>query len=381
MGVVARVRPATAITLAVAALALAAARSHAVTAATPCSPPALGFGAGEGANAPELPPTVGKLRIAMLFVDFSDSPGPESPQVIYDAYSQRIVNWYRGVSYGRLEIEIAPLRRWLRLPRTLAEYQGERYEGAIQSAVAAADPLFDFASFDALYLVAAIPSLASTVIDDVPLQLDGERIHSWAWLATGSLQRLPFVAVHETGHLLGLPDLYNERVPSSQHNWDVMTAAPSGGGMFAWHRWKLGWLDADQIVCVSRRGTVTVTLTPTERAGGKKAIVSRVGNAVVVVEVRRALGEDAAICNSGVLVYRVDFSSGAPENVGTRRMPIRVHPARRDDSRRWDRCGREWRAPFALGRGRVSRTALSRHVIRLVKRLPDGSYRVRVTRR
>jgi M6 family metalloprotease-like protein len=100
--------------------------------------------------------------------------------------------------------------------------------------------LFDFASFDALYLVAAMPSLASTVIDDVPLRLDGEGIHSWAWLATGSLQRLPFVAVHETGHLLGLPDLYNERVPSSQHNWDVMTAAPSGGGMFAWHRWKLG---------------------------------------------------------------------------------------------------------------------------------------------
>jgi M6 family metalloprotease-like protein len=85
-----------------------------------------------------------------------------------------------------------------------------------------------------------MPSLASTVIDDVPLRLDGEGIHSWAWLATGSLQRLPFVAVHETGHLLGLPDLYNERVPSSQHNWDVMTAAPSGGGMFAWHRWKLG---------------------------------------------------------------------------------------------------------------------------------------------
>jgi M6 family metalloprotease-like protein len=374
------VRLATALALTLVALVLAAARSHAATQTMPCSPPALGFGPGEGANAAELPPTVGKLRIAMLFADFPDSPGPESPDVIYSAYSQRVVDWYRTVSYGRLEIEIAPLRRWLRLPRMLAEYESEHFEGAIEATIAAADPLFNFSDVDAIYLVAAMPSLASTIIDDVPLQVDGAHIHSWSWLATGSLQRLPFFTIHETGHLLGLPDLYNQRVPSSQHNWDVMSAAPRGGGMFAWHRWKLGWLDSDQVVCVNRRGTVTATLAPIERPGGRKAIISQVGNAVVVVEVRRALGEDAAICVGGVLVYRVDFSAGSPENAGSRRMPIQVRPARRDDSRRWARCGREWRAPFALGRGRVSRTTAWAHGVALLGRSPDGSYRVRVAR-
>jgi M6 family metalloprotease-like protein len=380
-GVVVGVRLATALALTLAAVVLAAPRSHAATPTTACSPPALGFGAGEGANVAELPPTVGKLRIAMLFADFRDSPGPESPDAIYKAYSQRIVHWYGTVSYGRLVIEIVPLRKWLRLPQTLAEYESEHFEGAIEAAVAVADPLFDFADVDGLYLIAAIPALASTIIDDIPLQVDGAHIHSWAWLATGSLQRLPFVAIHETGHLLGLPDLYNERVPSSQHNWDVMTAAPGGGGMFAWHRWKLGWLDPDQVVCLTRRGTITATLAPIERAGGKKAIISRVGNQVVVVEVRRALEEDAAICTSGVLVYRVDFSAGSPANAGSRRMPIQVRAARRDDSRRWKRCGREWRAPFALGRGQVSRTVAWKHGITLLRRLPDGSYRVRVTRK
>jgi M6 family metalloprotease-like protein len=374
------VRLATALALALVALALGAPGTHGATSATPCSPPALGFGAGEGANAAEMPPTVGKLRTAVLFVDFADSPGPESPEVIYSTFSRPVIDWYRTISYGRLEIEMVPLRRWLRLPRTLAEYQSEQFEGAIQATLAAADPEFDFASFDGLYVVAAMPSLASTVIDDVPLRVDGARIHSWAWLATGSLQRLPFVAIHESGHLLGLPDLYNERVPASQHNWDVMTAAQSGGGMFAWHRWKLGWLESNQIACLSRRGTVTATLTPIERAGGKKAIISRVGNGVVVIEVRRRLGEDAAICSSGVLIYRVDFSAGSPENAGSRRMPIRLRPARSDDSRGWGRCGREWRAPFALGRGQVSRTTAWRHRVSLLKRLPDGSYRVRVTR-
>jgi M6 family metalloprotease-like protein len=379
-GVVTGVRLASAVALALAALVLAETQSRAATEATPCSPPALGFGAGEGLNSPEMPPAVGKLRIAMLFVDFADSPGPESPQSIYDRYSQRIVDWYGGVSYDRLQIEIEPLPRWLRLPRTLVDYESENFEGAIQSTIALADPSFDFGSFDALYVVAPMSALASTVVDDVPLRVDGAAIHSWAWLATGSLQRLPFVAIHETGHILGLPDLYHDRFPSSQHAWDVMTAAPMGGGMFAWHRWKLGWLDANQIVCLSRRGTTTATLAPLERLGGRKAIISRVGRTAVVVEVRAPLAEDATLCRTGVLVYRVDFSAGSPENAGSRLLPIRLHPARPDDSRRWSQCAPDWRAPFAVGTGQPSRTTAWKHKLTLLKRLPDGSYRVRLTR-
>jgi M6 family metalloprotease-like protein len=340
-----------------------------------CDTPDLGFGAGEGRNAAGMPATLGTLRIAMLFLDFADSPGPAEPQSIYAAHIPRLVDWYRTVSYGRLQIDVVPLARWLRLPRTLAEYEEANFEGAVQAAVAAADPQFDFSSVQALYLVAAIPSLASTVIDDVPLRVDGSGIHSWAWLATGSLQRLPFVAIHETGHVLGLPDLYNNRVASSQHRWDVMTAAPAGGGMFAWHRWKLGWLDARQVRCVTRNGTVDVTLSPLERAGGVKAVVSRVGQHVVVAEVRGRVAEDAGVCNTGVLVYRVDFVAGAPENVGARRLPIQLHQARRDDNRRWVACGPQWRAPFATGR-----TTAWSHGIRVLKRLADGSYRIRFTR-
>jgi M6 family metalloprotease-like protein len=329
--------------LCLAVLVLAASPLPAAT-RSECDAPALGFGAGEGRNSADMPPTVGALRIAMLFVDFSDSPGPADPQAIYEAEVPRLIDWYRTVSYDRLHSEVVSHPHWLRLPRTLADYAGNGYDGAIQAAVAAADPVFDFSSIDALYLVPSMPALASTVIDDVPIRVDGATIHSWAWLATGSLQRLPFVAIHETGHLLGLPDLYSNRSPSSLHGWDVMTAAPAGGGMFAWHRWKLGWLDAGQIVCVTRKGAVEAPLAPIERAGGRKAIFSRVGRAIVAIEVRQRLAEDASLCRSGVLVYRVDLVAGAPENAGSRRIPIQLRPAQRDDIRQWDRCGRQWRA-------------------------------------
>ncbi len=341
-----------------------------------CDAPDLGFGAGEGKNAAELPPTVGTLRIGMLFVDFSDSSATVDPQSIYDAQIPRLVDWYRTVSYGRLTIEVKPLLRWLRLPRTLAEYQENRYEGMIEATVASADPDFDFSSVQALYLVPVMPSLASTVIDEIPIRADSGTIHSWAWIATGSQQRQPNVAIHQTGHIHGLPDLYNARITSTQHKWDVMTSYPDGGGVFAWHRWKLGWLDSNQIVCVTRGGTTSVTLTPLERAGGRKAIVSRVGRQIVVAEVRRREAEDASLCKPGVLVYQVDLNAGAPENVGSRRLPIRLQAAQADDSRRWVRCGPQWRSTYTAG----GRASLLNHSVRTLTRLGDGSYRIRLTR-
>jgi hypothetical protein len=73
-----------------------------------------------------MPPTVGTLRTAVLFVDFADSPGPESTDGIYSTFSQRIVDWYRTISYGRLQIEMVPLRRWVR-PATQAPERAARF--------------------------------------------------------------------------------------------------------------------------------------------------------------------------------------------------------------------------------------------------------------
>jgi hypothetical protein len=96
-----------------------------------------------------------------------------------------------------------------------------------------------------------------------------------------------------------------------------------------------------------------------------------------VVEVRARLGIDASLCKAGVLVYRVDFSRGAPASGGRLGPPIDLWPARRGDHAR---CGQNWRAALALGRGEVARGTAFGLRIRLLARFPDGSYRVRVTR-
>jgi M6 family metalloprotease-like protein len=347
----------------------------------PCAAPELGFGAGEGKNDDAMPPTVGELRIGMLFVDFADSQAATAPQAIHDSYVPPIVDWYRTASYGRLRIAVKPYLHWIRLPRTLEQYEQDHYVGMIEAAVAGADPAFDFSSVDALYVVPSLPTLAATVIDDVPLRVDGTAIHVWAWLATGSLERLPGVSVHETGHVLGLPDLYNDRISSSKHVWDVMTAA-NPAGMFAWHRWKLGWLDEGEIACLARRRVLETTLTPLERAGGTKALIARTDKAAYVVEVRAPIAEDASLCRGGVLFYRVDFFAGAPANAGLRQRPIRLQPAQPDKSGlQRARCGAEWRAPFGTGRGRVSRTRAWGYELKVLRALPGGAFRVRLARR
>ena len=344
-----------------------------------CAPPPLGFGPGEGLNDPTMPPTIGDVRIAMLFVDFADAPGDSTPQSISAAYAPYVTEWYERVSYGRLHLSVQPVQRWLRLPRTLAAYRGEGFDGAFEAAVTAAEGELDFSRFAAVYLILprAAGPLASTIVDHEPHAVGGAAIRSWVWLSADSLDvARANVLVHETGHVLGLPDLYGERSrAASMHRWDVM-AAGGPSGLFAWHRWKLGWLDARQVVCL-RRSTSTLTLTPLERPGGTKAVMVRSGNGVVVIEVRQRLGEDRAICRAGVLFSRVDFVRGDPDRELA--VPISIRAAQRATPRNLGRCGPQWRVPFRLRRREPSGATAYSVQLRLLRAFADGSYRVRVT--
>jgi M6 family metalloprotease-like protein len=374
--------------IAVAAATFAAVGSHAQhldvrVQAADCAPPRLPErGTGEGLNDPRLfPPTVGELRIAVLFVDFADVRGASDPRALAQTYLPRVAEWYRTVSYGRLRLVIDSLPRWLTLSNAVASYAGEYERGlraTVSEVVAAADPQFAFDDYDSLYLI--VPArvretmLLGVHIAEEPIRIESSAIRSWVWLYE-DLYEFGNYAIHETGHVLGLPDLYVGTSPRSFHAWDVMASSLSRpAGMFAWHRWKLGWLDRAQIACMTRQRRVAATLRPLEQPGGIKAIVVPGARSAYVAEVRQPVLEDSGICRSGVLVYRVMF--GEPAGSADIFL-LRAQP----DTPTTARCGPQAAAPFGTGRGRVSRVEVGRLRFEVATALRGGAYRVVVTRR
>jgi len=164
-------------------------------------------------------------------------------------------------------------------------------------------------------------------------------------------------------------------VPSSFYRWDVMAGGGRPSGLYAWHRWKLGWLDATQIACLVGRGWVEATVTPVETAGGVKAVVVRSGRAAYVAEVRQRIAEDAGICRTGVLMYAVKLERTFSKPA------IRLLPARSDNLSRAGGCGRRYNATYGFGRGEVSRVSIGSVRFEVRAALRDGSYRIRVSNR
>ncbi|WP_432164837.1 M6 family metalloprotease domain-containing protein [Streptomyces sp. bgisy031] len=285
------------------------------------------------------PRPVRTLNAVMVFLSFPDSRPTTTPGELASDYFPATSDFYERASYGKFRLVAHPQRRWLRMPHASTSYAIERdWDAArrsayLRDALATADPHTDFSKYDIVYFVAdpdapGVDSDATKVVNfDQPMRADGTDIKR---IVTVFEQHPPDrnVLAHETGHVFDLPDLYHRPTDGKGDwdtyvgDWDVMGSqfglAPD---FFAWHKWKLGWLDRRQVVCVtsSRRLTLEpLTSAPagagaapgTEGAfgsgdGTKLAVVRTGADSAIALEARSADGNDTATCSEGILVYRV----------------------------------------------------------------------------
>src|SRR6266540_4049223 len=368
----------------------------------PCSPslysaPFTDMNEGTTNSALPLKPQGRVLRAVMLFVDFPDLPATESTSTLYEHLVPRSRAWFDEVSYGHIRLDVSPVKRWFRMPRSLRSYgladgiSRPEHHDYISAAVGAADGAVDFSGYQIVYVVAA----KGTGVERSPafqaypgsgIAADGTELRYGATFFEDTKLDARYAAnvlIHETGHILGLPDLYD--VPGAgwwrlfrfAGGWDMMSWNDPGFHFFAWEKWKLGWLEPSQVACLDGPGELTATVTPVERAGGLKAIVVPTGtSSAFVVEARRRIGQDARLCDEGVLVYSVD--AGRPSGAG----PVHVYAAQRDtDGELRDRCGPLYNATYDRAKGEVSRFADASAGLS-VQVLSSGAngYRVKVTR-
>ena len=288
-----------------------------------CRLPARFGGVGLGfPRVAERQKAVGDVRIAVVFVDFSDAVATRTPQNVFGILSPTAENYFRAVSYGRMNLILEPSFVWRRMSGATTQYGWSAlthvaHRTYIQEAVDLAASV-DFANSDAITVISNpdagalqngptfIGSPTSGISADGKLFMNattsGRDLLFWGgyWLN------------HEVGHSMGLVDLYAYYETGHRFvgGWSLMGRINGQAReFFAWERWLLGWMDDANVSCAAA-GTTDVVLSPVERNGGLKMVVIPTGlTSALVVESRRAEGYDTnGSFTAGALVYLIDTS-------------------------------------------------------------------------
>ncbi|WP_328944193.1 M6 family metalloprotease domain-containing protein [Streptomyces sp. NBC_00250] len=353
-------------------------------------------------TAPGYVRSTGQVRALNLMVDFPDAPGDGAAMGRFREFFPQTADWFRTSSYGRLHYQAeAPIPDWLRMPKAFSAYGIERgspyepgYRTLVEDIVKTADPKVDFSAYDLVNVLVtpnAGPSALDTVLsvtfsgnDDAPYA-DGVPLANTSFVysrqddGSGSFAETGYrVLPHENGHVFGLPDLYTSDGGGTVGHWDIMSEDwGANNDLLGWHKWKLGWLDNDQVGCASGPGTGDYTLTPLAVAGGPKlAFVPLSDTSGYAVEVRSKDGNDEAVCEQGVLVYRVE------SDVDTGHGPVTVSDSEHASggcTRRANVHAELSDAPYRPGETFTDRANGIR--ISVLEEDESGTYRVRITRR
>lgn len=295
-------------------------------------------------------PTIGIVETKVLFADFNDAPASHKPEELFSQISPDAEAFFHAISYGKMDYHLTPHFVWLRLSQPSSYYGNaiRSYYGHLEFIQEAVDQAVE--QGEGFSLIDSVLVLVPPGAKDIPYGPAFGANPGHGYTAEGktfsngvtSGADLPFWGFlwlnHETGHAMGLPDLYayesDESNTKDLHRFvgtfglmgNIGGSAPE---FFAFERWQMSWLDDDQIVC-QQEGEGTVTLTAIEIKGGKKAVMIPISeNKVVVVESRKRLGYDTRLVKEGALVYTVDTS--IPSGYG----PIVVYPKLEDDRYRY----------------------------------------------
>lgn len=280
--------------------------------------------------------STGRIRLAVIFTDFSDSPATRSLDSVFAMISPGAEEMYFAMSYGRLQMELVPVMRWLRLPRPSTDYRMKRgasfitHREYIVDALNAAGPYLDNSAFDG-FVVLTNPYTPSfdygpAFTPNSPFWAATAAGRNWMNGASSGTDLNVWGHTwlnHELGHAMGLPDLYSFSGLTHRWvgEWSLMGLNTARGREFlGWERWFLGWISDSQVVCEPEE-RAKVMLSPIAREGGQKILTLRIdSHRVLVVESRRKLGYDARIAKEGILAYVVD--SDTPSGEG----PVKVLP-------------------------------------------------------
>ena len=67
---------------------------------------------------------VGIVHAVMLFVDFPVAPATQPADTLFEqVFSPQAFDWLAQSSYGKLSLQVEPVRHWLRMPQPLSSFK------------------------------------------------------------------------------------------------------------------------------------------------------------------------------------------------------------------------------------------------------------------
>ena len=269
---------------------------------------------------------VGTAKAVMLFVDFPDAPAHQSetqPIASHLMGNGDVQRFFKEQSSGKMSLDVTIVNGWKRMPKPIAQYVNNKglfswdeHKAYISDACALFEQL-NFAPYQIVYVVAAkTPTIrlspAFHAWPGTGVKTPTGEIRHAATFGFDSYSNRCTTLIHETGHILGLPDLYGlNGQPSTVGTWELMCDIFTGTSFCGWHRHKLGWLDDNRKAYLAT-GTLRTLLTPLSTAKGVSMIVVPEGNPehpakVFCIELAQpVLGPRNELGGQGVLIYSVD---------------------------------------------------------------------------
>ncbi len=266
-------------------------------------------------------------KAVMICVDFpglkgEDSEHPE-PSFFYDLLAKDGLAVFDAISFGKLRLQVDLVDHWFTMPKRDEEYHMDRvitaetHRAYIQDAMDVSCQEVDYSQYDILYIVpvhgSQVPYSPTMVSKNHPISCASGQIGLAVTFGADMYKRKGKLFAHETGHIYGLPDYYTYQVTEGAEGvmshigpWDLMGQIEGlAPDYLAYGKWRLGFLDDDQVVVARQAGEYQ--LTPLETAGGCKLVVIPLdAYHGYGVEYRTPAGLDAALPEDGLVVYRID---------------------------------------------------------------------------
>jgi len=282
--------------------------------------------------------------VQVVPISFPNLQSQAAPADVVRPISEGVTDYFSKVSNGRLKFSWRVPESRVTMPQPVESYRlgiqdRNNGYGFIQDVLNAADSQVDFAGAD--FVLVLNPETANR--EQIGISPAQQMVRSRGFsTAEGPIFRASYtsfmttnpgfgwrVIAHEFAHSLGLPDTYAYDDGSRRFTgfFDLM-----GGGMgmagatelFAWHKWQLGFLSDDQVLCVTNPNRDRYWLSPVSSGAQRPEMIvfPTSSTRAVVVESRRPERFDANAVGlplaGGLLVYEIDTQ------FGTGKGPIRL---------------------------------------------------------